>query len=439
MKKNILKVALVLSLAAMGSNGYAATTSDVEKLEREFISIENQLLTPEIRLDELNKERSEYDGISGWFKFSKKKALDAEIENKEAEANKLGDSLTKLNKEIQSKVFDVAKTYEENGNYDKAIEFYMKVVNPDDKVRERLAACYKAKKEYSVAIKWLLEMKRTDVVMLEVSDCYFLNNCRKEATKWLFDLLEPYEGNSAEQKALKLIEERKYASMKQDFPDFNTRLANIYISKAFKEDKAKDSAKANVSYRKAASLVAEETGKSLDEASKSIVAKYQQKHQEAVVIYNRQQEAALQNYEDKLHRLEDEVHDAKRRLEMARRDADHHYMRELDRAKDELRRAEERERAAMGNPNASESEKSSARQRVGEARRHLDRVMHDRDRIIKDYMRPYHSRVRDAVEERDKFQRNREVYLEDYVKPYKKDMDTARDLLSKIRVFDSNL
>ena len=115
MNKNIIRTALAISLFAINA-GNAATTSDVNALEKEFIAVENQLITPELRLDDLQKERSQYDGFSGWFKGSTKKALDAEIEKNEAEAKKLGDTLTNLNKEIQAKVYDVALSYEKNGN-----------------------------------------------------------------------------------------------------------------------------------------------------------------------------------------------------------------------------------------------------------------------------------------------------------------------------------
>ena len=38
-------------------------------------------------------------------------------------------------------------------NYDKAIEYYLKVTPIKDNVRERIAACYKAKKDYQQAKK----------------------------------------------------------------------------------------------------------------------------------------------------------------------------------------------------------------------------------------------------------------------------------------------
>lgn len=436
MNKNIIKTALVLSLAAISANGYAANTSDIESLEKQFISLENQLLTPELRLDDLQKERSEYDGISGWFKFSKKKALDADIEKNEKEAKELADNMSKLSKDIQSMVFDVAKTYESKGDYDKAIEFYLKVKNCNDSVKQRLAACYKAKKDYSQAIKWLLDMNRTDANLLEVVDCYHLANNNKEVIYWLFKILEKYEGNSSEAKALKLIEEYKYAGLKDDYPEFYTNLSNIYIKKAFAEY-SDNSTKANASYKKAVALIAGDTGKSEAEVSLNIVNEYQSKYTEKLEILNRQREAAVRNYEDKLHDAEDEIHDARRALERARHDAIHHYEMQVKSSKGNVAQAEEMLRRVEAKPDASQSEKDMARRRLEEARRHAERVLHDKDRIIRDYMHHYERNLRDAIEAKEKLERNRENILEDYIAPYKKDANEANKLKTMIKSMHS--
>ena len=270
--RNIIKTALVLMLA-VSTYSFAANESDIESLEKQLIFVENQLFTPELRLDDLQKERSEYDGISGWFKGSKKKALDAEIEKQEAEASKLTSEMNKLSTEIQSMVFEVAKTFESKGNYDKAIEYYLKVTNRNDTVRARIAACYKAKKDYQVAIKWLLEMSRTDSNLLEVVDCYHLDKCHKQTIHWLFEILEPFQNNAAEKTALKLIEEYKYSDLLNDYPNYYVRLSDIYIKKAFANYK-NNSNTANSDYKKAVELRCKENNETASTVSMKIVSAY---------------------------------------------------------------------------------------------------------------------------------------------------------------------
>lgn len=436
MKKNILKTALVLSLTAITVNGFAANTSEIENLEKQFIAIENELLTPELRLDDLQKERSTYDTFIGWFKFSKKKAVDAEITMQEGEVKKLADQLNKLNKDIQSKVFEVAQSFEAKGDYDKAIEFYKKVVNPNDKVKERIAACYKCKKDYTSAVKWLLSMNRTDAVMLEVADCYHLARNNKETIYWLFEILKNYEGNSSEKVALKQIEDYKYADLLNDFPEFYINLSNIYIKKAFKEYGTSNSA-AIASYKKAVKLLVEDSGRNEAEMSMIIVSNYQSKYSEALEILSRQKDAALRNYEDKLRCAESEIYDAKRALDRAHRDSERHYQNKVRSAQDDLRRAEENLRNVMSKPDILESSKNDAKSRVDRARTELDRIIHSREKIIRDYLRHYEYRLREAVDERDKIVRNREKFLEDYVAPYKKQVNETKRLLSMIKAMHS--
>ena len=436
MNKNILKVALVLSLSALSSDCYAANTSEIENLEKQFIAVENELLTPELRLDDLQKERSNYDSFTGWFQFSKKKAVEAEIEKQEGEVKKLSEQLGKLNKDIQSKVFEVAQSFEAKGDYDKAIEFYKKVAKTTDTVRERIAVCYKCKKDYSSAIKWFLDMKRSDAVMLEVVDCYHLAKNNKESIYWLFQILSSYEGNASEKKALKLTEEYKYADLLNDYPDFYEKLSDVYITKALKEY-GSSTATASASYKKAVSLLSEGSNRSEGEISMIIVNKYQSKYSECLEILSRQKDAALRNYEDKVRCAENDIYDAKRALDRAHRDSEHHYQQKVRSAQENLRRAEENLSNVMAKPESTESAKSSAQSRVNSARMELGRVMHDRERIIRDYLHSYERRLRDAIEEKDRIVRNRESFLEDYVAPYKKNVSEAKRLLSMIKSMHS--
>lgn len=428
---NIIKTALVLTLAA-STCGFAANESDIENLEKKLIFIENQMFTPELRLDDLQKERSQYDGISGWFKGSKKKALDAEIEKQESEVNKLSTDMNKISTEIQSMVFEVAKTFEAKGNYDKAIEYYLKVTNRNDTVRARIAACYKSKKDYQQAIKWLLDMTRSDANLLEVVDCYHLDNCPKQAIHWLFEILESFQNNGAEKTALKLIEEYKYSNLLSDYPDYYVRLSDIYIQKAFANYKTNTNT-ANADYKKAVELRCQENNEAASTVSMKIVNAYQSKYSEALEILNRQTEAAERNYQDKLRNAENEIDEAERRLRRAIGDSERHYMDMVRNADMALKRAEDHLRRVESDPQATPQQKDSARRSVENARREIDRVRREKPRIIHDYLRPYENRVRDAKDERDKLVRDRNTIIEKYIAPYKKAASDAKNLTSIIK------
>ena len=428
-----VKACLVLSLAAASTMVYAAQESDIESLERKLVNIETEMITPELRLDDLQSQRSQYDGISGWFQGSKKKALDAEIKSETTKVDEYEGQMKSLSKQIQEMVFEVAKSFENKGNYDKAIEYYLKVTNRNDTVKARLAACFKAKKDYSQAVKWLLDMSRTDKNLLEVVDCYHLANNAKSAIYWLFEILTPFSGNNDELKALKLIEEySKYSDLKSDYPEFYSRLSAIYINKAFLSYKNNVS-QATADYKKAVSLIKEDTGKSASSISMEFVSQYQDKYTEALEILGKQRQAAERNYQDKLRNAERKISDAESDLHRARRDADRHYENAVRNAEGSLRRAEDRMREINNKPEATPQEKDNARRSVDNARRELDRVRHDRERIIHDYMRPYEHRLRDARDDKDKLVRDREKIIKDYIAPYEKKVAEAKSLVQIIK------
>jgi tetratricopeptide (TPR) repeat protein len=233
MINNKNKIATILLAAAtlFSATVYAANEQDIEKLEKELVKKETKMLEPELRLDHLQKERSKYDGMSGWFQGKKKKALDAEISKMNGEVDKMYREMKSASQQVQKMVFDVAYTFEKRGQFKKAIEYYLEVENRTDKVRFRISACFKALEDYQQAIKWLLEMSRTDANLLEVVDCYKLDGRMKEAIYWLFEILEPFNENAAELTALQLIEEYNYSNKNSDYPNFARRLSDVYLVK----------------------------------------------------------------------------------------------------------------------------------------------------------------------------------------------------------------
>jgi hypothetical protein len=412
--------------------GFAADEKDIEALEKELIKKETQLLEPELRLDQLHKERSKYDGMSGWFQGKKKKALDAEIEKTNSQVDQAYGEMKTVSNQVQKMVFDVAYTFEKHGQYQKAIEYYLKVENRNDKVRFRIASCFKSMQDYQQAIKWFLEMSRTDANLLEVVDCYKLDGRMKESIFWLFEILEPYSENSAELTALDLIEEYDYSGKKADYPDFARRLSDVYLVKATKAYQS-NFVQATKDYKKAVELLADDMGESPAKVSFSILDRSQNDYRAALEILDRQREAAERNFEDKVRRARDEIDEAERRLRRAQHDAERDYSYRLDNARSTLKRAEAKLSELKASTTATPEEITRAENRVQQARRDLRYVQDNRDSIIRDYLRPYRRDVKEARDNYDDLLDRRTEIIEDYIAPYKRKVAEAKNSYERIR------
>ncbi len=416
----------------------AAEEKDIEELEKKLISVETQLLEPELRLDKLQQERSKYDGASGWFQGSKKKALDSEIEKNEALVSEKYSEMKSTAQQVQKMVFDVAYAFEKRGNYDKAIEYYLKVENRTDEVRARIASCFKAKKDYHQAIKWLLEMSRTDNNLLEVVDCYKLDGSMREAVYWLFEILAPWSGNSAELAALDLIEQYNYPQRPQDYPDFFKRLSDVYLTKAID---AYDSnfLQASKDYRKAVDLLSQDLNETPQLVSFSIVERHQNDYRVALEILDRQREAAERNFEDRVRRARDEIERAEDSLRRARHDADRDYENRLRNAEHNVKRAQDRLNELSKVTTTPPEEIERARRNLENANRELQDIRRNRDRIIRDYLRPYEHEVRTARDDYDNLLANRTRIIEEYIAPYKRKVAEVKKSLDRIKAMhDAN-
>ncbi|GAB4283016.1 MAG: hypothetical protein Kow0029_28860 [Candidatus Rifleibacteriota bacterium] len=431
-KKSIFAGIFSAGLILAPMAGFAADESQIADLEKELILKETQLLEPELRLDQLQKERSKYDGASGWFHGKKKKALDAEIAANNEKVNKIYGEMKSVSAQVQQMVFDVAYTFEKHGQYAKAIEYYLKVENRTDKIRARIASCYKEMKDFQQAIKWLLEMSRTDENLLEVVDCYKLDGRMKEAIYWLFEILEPYSENAAELTALKLIEEYDYSEKKKDYPNFAQRLSDVYIVKATKAYN-NNFAQATRDYRKAVELLADDMGETPAKVSFSILDRYQNEYRAALEILDRQKEAAERNFEDRVRRARDNIEEAERRLRRAEYDAERDYNNRLDLARETLKRSEDRLKELKADTAATPEEIQRAENRVRQARNDLRYIQQNRDEIIRDYLRPYRRKVREARDAYDQLLDNRIKIIEEYIAPYKRKVAEAEDAYKRIR------
>lgn len=434
-KKLYIKISLAFLLTH--SITFAASVSDIENIEKNLIKTETELLTPELRLDELFAERSKYDGIGGWFQNSKKKALDAEIEKEQEKVKTLTNELKDLNNQVQEMVYQVAQSYESKKDYEKAIEYYLKVANRTDTVRQRIAVCFKAKKNYMQAVKWYLEMKRSDTVLIEVVDCCKLDGKDKEAIYWLFEILEPLNDNSAETTAFKLIEEYKYQNLKVDYPNFFERLSKIYISKAF-NNYGNNPTQANADYKKAVALLCEETSAHESSISLKIVNSYQDNYTEALEILAKQKEAAERNFQDKINEANRDIREAEHRLRRAQDDAERHYRNTLTNAENSLNHANKRYSEIMAKPEATQQEKDYAKRQVDSAQRELTRVRNSRHEIVRDYLRPYERELESAKREKYNLERDKIQIIENYISPYKNKAENAKKLLQMVKTLHNN-
>ena len=437
-KKILFAGLLSASLMTVPFSANAAEVNEIEKLEKRLIEQETKLLEPELKLDRLHKDRSKYDGMSGWFQGKKKKALDAEINRTNEEVDKLYRGMKQVQSDIQAMVFDVAYTFEQKGQYKKAIEFYLKVDKQNDKIRLRIASCFKSLEDYQQAINWFLKMSRTDQNLLNVVDCYKLDSRMKEAVYWLFEILEPFNDNRAEITALKLIEEYDYANRRRDYPDFFRRLSDVYIRKSTLayssnfDQSSKD-------YRKAVELLAEDTGENASTISSRIVDRYHNDYREAIEILDRQKEAAERNYQDKVRRARNEIDEAERRLRRARNEADSNYSHKLANAQQAIQRARKKIDELKSNTATTPEQLQRAQKRLESAQRDYRYIQNNRDTIISDYLRPYRRDVRDAQDHYDHILASRTRIIEEYIAPYKRKVNEAKREYNRIRsLHDSN-
>lgn len=423
------KIIVVLLFCLISSLSFAATPADIEVLEKQLIQKETELLEPELNLDKYLVDRAKLDGVGGWFQGKKKKELEKRIATCESEISRIYGDMKGLQNQIQKVVFEVAETLEKKGDYKQAIEYYLKVENQTNTVIYRIGYCYKRLKEYENAIQWFLRMTRTDQNLLEVVDCYKLDKRIKEAISWLFKILEPIDGNPAEEIALKLIEEYDYSGKKHDYPDFNERLSDIYISRAVRFYQ-KDFNQAKSDYRKAASLLNKNSPES---ASLNIVSKYQDQYRIAMDILSRQREAAERHYESLLRDAKEEYDQRKRRYYHAEREAEMEYSRQLDTVKESLRRAQGELEALQKQASPSAQLIANAKQKLEETRRNYQYVQSHRSNIIEDYLRPYRRDMDHALREYENIMDRRREIIEEYIAPYKRKVAEAQHAFEMIR------
>ncbi len=410
--------------------GFAADETDIEKIEKQLIQKETELLDPELRLDKLIVERAKLDGMGGWFQGSKKKELERQMAECQTKIDGISGQMKALQGQVQEMVYAVAYSYEQKGNFQKAIEYYLKVERQDDKVITRIASCYKAMKEYEQAIQWFLKLSQTDANLLEVVDCYKLDGRMKEAIYWLFKILEPFQANPAETTALQLIETYDYPAKKTDYPDFNLRLSDIYLRKATL-NYPQNMVQSKADYSKAVELIAQGTDPKT--ASFAIMTRYQKQLDAALDMLDQQKEAAERNYENMLREARSAIEDAEHRLRRAEREAEDDYRRRLEYAQREIQQAERELQQAQHAATPSAQLIDQARQKLDQARKQYQWVSASHMQIVDDYVRPYRRKVQEARDNYDRIVRDRTEIIERYIAPYKQQVANARAAFEMIR------
>lgn len=397
----------------------ASLQDDIGEYENKLATAEEALFAIELELDELYEKRSGYDGVDCWFDRQKStRELDSQIAKQELEANKLAGEVKKLSNKIQSVVYEIAKDYESDENYEKAVEYYLKNTVYTDKIKERIAFCYKQQKDYSKAIRWLLELPETDLNLLEVVEYYFESGLNKEAYYWIFKILEPFSNNASELEAFKLAEEHEYQNLLRDYPDYYRRLSEAYIQKAYLNN-AKSHDKAVIDYQKATELRAKGLNKPKADVKSLIKAELEQKHLIAEEIYKIQKIAVKDNMEDRQRSAEAKVEEAENNLKVAQEEASKYYDDKLTKLKSDIISAEANMKEVYANKASTLREKDLARREVDNLVRHLERITTSKNLILRDYVSLEEVRLREARNLLKRLNSNRGTSIEKYLTPYK--------------------
>ncbi|MFA5598581.1 MAG: hypothetical protein WDA26_13545, partial [Pusillimonas sp.] len=228
-----------------------------------------------------------------------------------------------------------------------------------------------------------------------------------------------------------------YQNLKVDYPNFFERLSKIYISKAF-NNYGNNPTQANADYKKAVTLLSEETNAPESSISMKIVNSYQDNYTEALEILAKQKEAAERNFQDKINEANRDIREAEHRLRRAQDDAERHYRNTLTNAENNLKHANKRYSEIVAKPEATQQEKDYAKRQVDSAQRELTRVRNSRHEIVRDYLRPYERELESAKRVKYNLERDKIQIIENYISPYKAKAENTKKLLQMVKTLHNN-
>ncbi|MCK5687526.1 hypothetical protein KAJ27_25555 [bacterium] len=426
MKKYVFIILTIVVFSGL----LTASQGEIANLIKKLDQLDSSLYDVEFKLDGLYKERMEYDGAGGWFNgiFHKKAKKKLEKKMKEAETgvSSTYGEMQQIRKTIQKKIYAVAFEYEKSGDYQSAIEWYLKLAQITNNVKFRIGSCYKKAKDYSKALKWFFELPRDDNNLYEIADCYELWNKPKDAFQWYMDVLKQFNNTDIELRALNKLETMEYPGKAADYPQYKRFVSDTYVLKAFMNFQP-NMALAKQDFLKASKYFKEYSNLKSDRvAGESIVMRYRHKWEEAMQILEEQRyhaedyyqnkldhaqreyDYACQEYDDGLRQAENDYH-----YELQELKRQHNYYRqEAEQYKKEGRTPEEiasavkwaehykREHRNLQQPYAHErfvqDSVSYEREERESANAEYQRIVRNRRQIIDDYLRPYRSRVNES-------------------------------------------
>jgi len=414
--------------------------SPIAELEGKLLRTEREMLESELKKDQAIVELWEYRGIGGWFHGKEKKALKKVIREQTHQTDSAFDEIQKLEREIQSAVFEAGYSLEQKGEFEKALEFYFQVERKTDEVKLRIASCYKGLGEFETAITWVLKMTHSDQNFLHVVELYHLAGNLKEAVGWLFRILRPLDGNPSEDKALELIELYDYEGREHDFPMFHAELSDVYVSRALNHYSS-DFEQAKIAYQKAAALRSQEGG-SEKSASRNIVRIFRDQMREAREILENKRKDAQEHYQYKVRRADEEVQRRERRLNEEYDRARRSFQHALYQGQEEVKRARRRWERVQRDPNSTAQQMDQAKIRYDDSKRRYRRLQNSRDEYIEEQIRPYRAKLRRAREDHRRVVNSRSEIIEGYIEQYRRNLSNAERRFEQIEelhhgVFDA--
>lgn len=431
---------LICVLGVFTAAAFAATESELTDLLRELKDKERALYTPEFTYDGLLKQHWEFDGFGGWFRKSifgrsAYKRLTNDLNQKEAACDRILGELNDLRRRVQDKVYDIAYSCEESGAYQKAIEWYLKLESVDDKIKFRIATCYKKDSRYADAIQWFFDIDyKDDHVKFGLAESYELWGKFKDAATWYFNVCEAFRDEDIERSALGKLESLDYPDKIRDFPDFYRRVSDIYIARVFLHQ-GSDSHTSREAYRQAAVNFARylETD-SEKEASRSIVTRYRRLYRTARQVLEEQQEEAEEYYNEKLREAGRQYEWAKDEYEDELEDAKNSYSRKLSELFCQYRDYDDRYERYKNEGRSQEEIDSAERWRDYYRREHAELGTHWAcERYIEDYVEDEKERMEEAEEEYEEIGYRREEIIREYLEPYRRNLKKARETFDIIR------
>ena len=432
---------IIFGLVLVNVTVAAASESELTGLLQELKAKERELYSPEFAYDGCLQQYWKFDGAGGWLGqtiFNRRafKKLKKDMAKKEATVNRIKSELTILKKKIQNKVYEIAYSYEINGEYQKAIQWYLKLDRINDDVKFRIATCYKLGQEYADALKWFFDISgRGDEVKYEIAETYELWGKVKDAVVWYFKVCDTFSESESDRKALAKLESMDYSDLLNDFPDFYRKLSDIFIDRVFFHHESNPSTCLE-SYRRAAEVYALHLGIESDRgASKKIVARYRQLYQKAKEVLREQEERAVDHYEEKLWKARRKYDRAKDEYEVELKEAKYEYSRKLNELFHQWRRYDNQYEQYKSEEGRTAEEIASAKRWRDHYEREYRRMQSPiaMERYIDDYVEDEKEAMDRAKDNWEKIAYRREEIIQDYLKPYKRDLEKARDTYDIIR------